>query len=160
MPAYLSIGASVASSPSDHPECRSVSGRRSRFKRRRFKPKKNIFSGAWTAIYLTMGLASWLVWRQGGLKAQFVPLCVYLLQLGVNLFAWPPIFVGASRRRYAFADALGRLLELLAARQPDDVLSVPAVACSTVLQQLHSAIVAMTFSTTPLVIQPEIPALC
>ena len=55
-----------------------------------------------------MGLASWLVWRQGGLRAQIVPLCVYLMQLGVNLFAWPPIFVGASRRRYAVADALGK----------------------------------------------------
>lgn len=41
-----------------------------------------------------------------------VPLCAYLLQLGVNLFAWPPIFVGASRRRYAVADALGRALRL------------------------------------------------
>ena len=87
---------------------RSGGGHRGRFRKRRFKPEKNIFGGAWAAIYLVMGLASWLVWRQGGLWAQFTPLCLYLCQLGVNLFAWPPIFVGAGRRRYAVADSAGK----------------------------------------------------
>ena len=87
---------------------RSVSGRRARlYRRRRFKPKKNVFSGTWSALYLIMGFASWLVWRQGGLRVQAVPLCFYLLQLAVNLWAWPPIFVGGPRRRYAFADSAG-----------------------------------------------------
>ena len=54
-----------------------------------------------------MGFASWLVWRQGGLRAQAVPLSLYLLQLAVNLWAWPPIFVGGQRRRYAVADSAG-----------------------------------------------------
>ena len=40
---------------------------------------------------------------------QTVPLCLYLLQLAVNLWAWPPIFVGGPRRRYAFADSAGIL---------------------------------------------------
>ncbi len=95
---------------------RSVaSGRRGALRRRRrFKPKKNIFGGAWAAIYLIMGLASWLVWRQGGLKAQALPLCLYLCQLGVNLFAWPPIFVGGQRRRYAVADSAGQQYIILA----------------------------------------------
>lgn len=89
---------------------RGPSGRRGKLqRRRRFKPKKNIFGGAWAAIYLIMGLASWLVWRQGGLWAQATPLCLYLLQLGVNLFAWPPIFVGGHRRRYAVADSAALL---------------------------------------------------
>ena len=89
---------------------RSVSGRRARlYRRRRFKPKKNVFSGTWSALYLIMGFASWLVWRQGGLRVQAVPLCLYLLQLAVNLWAWPPIFVGGQRRRYAFADSAGIL---------------------------------------------------
>ena len=56
-----------------------------------------------------MGFASWLVWRQGGLRVQAVPLCLYLLQLAVNLWAWPPIFVGGQRRRYAFVDSAGIL---------------------------------------------------
>ena len=91
-------------------ELRSVSGRRARlYRRRRFKPKKNVFSGTWSALYLVMGFASWLVWRQGGLRVQKVPLCLYLLQLAVNLWAWPPIFVGGQRRRYAFADSAGIL---------------------------------------------------
>ena len=92
------------------------SGRRGRLaRRRRFKPKKNIFGGAWAAIYLIMGLASWLVWRQGGLRAQALPLCLYMCQLGVNLFAWPPIFVGEQRRRYAVADSAGQTCILLQA---------------------------------------------
>ena len=89
---------------------RSLSGRRARiYRRRRFKPKKNVFSGTWSALYLIMGFASWLVWRQGGLRIQAVPLCLYLLQLAVNLWAWPPIFVGGQRRRYAFVDSAGIL---------------------------------------------------
>ncbi|KAL0033215.1 hypothetical protein WJX79_009992 [Trebouxia sp. C0005] len=87
-----------------------ATGRRGRLqRRRRFKPKKNIFGGAWAAIYLIMGLASWLVWRQGGLRTQALPLSLYILQLGVNLFAWPPIFVGGQRRRYAVADSAALL---------------------------------------------------
>lgn len=107
-------------------ECRSVAtGRRGRLqRRRRFKPKKNIFGGAWAAIYLIMGLASWLVWRQGGLRTQALPLCLYILQLGVNLFAWPPIFVGGQRRRYAVADSAGQ--------NPLDALPAPPVCKSAI----------------------------
>ncbi len=70
-----------------------------------------------------MGLASWLVWRQGGLRTQALPLCLYILQLGVNLFAWPPIFVGGQRRRYAVADSAGQ--------NPPDALPVPPVCNSS-----------------------------
>ncbi|KAL3136999.1 hypothetical protein ABBQ32_006591 [Trebouxia sp. C0010 RCD-2024] len=56
-----------------------------------------------------MGFAAWLVWRQGGLRVQAAALCLYLLQLAVNLWAWPPIFVGGPRRRYAVADSAALL---------------------------------------------------
>ena len=71
-----------------------------------------------------MGLASWLVWRQGGLRTQALPLCLYILQLGVNLFAWPPIFVGGQRRRYAVADSAGQ--------KPSDAPPAPPVCKSAI----------------------------
>ena len=117
-------------------------------RRRRFKPKKNIFGGAWSGIYLIMGLASWLVWRQGGLKTQALPLCLYILQLGVNLFAWPPIFVGGQRRRYAVADSAGW--------NPLDALPAPPVCNSaiSIVTPLHPSAAAHVLTVSHYQPQP------
>ncbi len=54
-----------------------------------------------------MGLASWLIWKQGGLQEQALSLTLYVAQLCLNITAWPPVFVGGHTRRYAIADAVG-----------------------------------------------------
>ena len=54
-----------------------------------------------------MGLASWLIWKQGGLQAQALCLTLYVAQLCLNITAWPPVFVGGHTRRYAIADSAG-----------------------------------------------------
>jgi tryptophan-rich sensory protein len=53
----------------------------------------------WTALYLTMAVAAWLVWRQLGWCRV---LWIYLAQLLLNA-AWTPIFFGAKEIGWAFA---------------------------------------------------------
>ena len=75
-------------------------------KGKRWKPHKSMKS-TWPVIYLFMGLASWLVWREGGFQKQSVALGRYFCLLLANLLCWPPIFFGGHSRRFAFLDCGG-----------------------------------------------------
>lgn len=50
-----------------------------------------------------MGVASWLVWQNGG---GAVPLSLYVVQLALNL-AWTPLFFKEHQLTYALADITG-----------------------------------------------------
>lgn len=58
-----------------------------------WSPPAWVFGPVWTALYLMMAVAAWLVWRQGGWRAQRAPLSLYLLQLALNAL-WTPVFFG------------------------------------------------------------------
>ena len=67
----------------------------------------------WTALYVTMAVAAWLVWKRGGWKAQRGPLTLYLVQWALNAL-WTPLFFGLQRPGLAFAE----IVLLLAAIVP------------------------------------------
>ena len=56
-------------------------------------------------LYPIMGLASWLVWADGGLHKQGYPLMLYAIQLVLNL-AWPALFFGAHAMGLALVDII------------------------------------------------------
>ena len=58
-----------------------------------WSPPAWVFGPVWTALYLMIAVAAWLVWRQGGWRAQRAPLSLYLLQLALNAL-WTPVFFG------------------------------------------------------------------
>ena len=58
-----------------------------------WSPPAWVFGPVWTALYLMMAVAAWLVWRQDGWRAQRAPLSLYLLQLAFNAL-WTPVFFG------------------------------------------------------------------
>jgi tryptophan-rich sensory protein len=48
-----------------------------------------VFGPVWTTLYTMMAVSAWLVWRQGGFKANRNAMLLFLLQLAVNaLWSW------------------------------------------------------------------------
>lgn len=62
-----------------------------------FAPPTWVFGPVWTTLYVMMGVASWLVWRQGGVRPEVKgALALYAVHLGFNL-AWSWLFFGLQR---------------------------------------------------------------
>jgi len=52
-------------------------------------PPAAVFGPVWTILYASMAVAAWLVWREGGVRANRSALTLFLVQLAVNaLWSW------------------------------------------------------------------------
>jgi translocator protein len=56
-------------------------------------PPNSWFAPVWTALYLLMGTAAWLVWRERYHRKRSVALTLYAVQLLLNAL-WAPLFFG------------------------------------------------------------------
>jgi benzodiazapine receptor len=72
-----------------------------------------LFGPVWTALYLSMAVAAWLVWRERGLRAMGGAAVLFLSQLAVNAL-WSWLFFAWRQGGLAFAEVLV-LLALIAA---------------------------------------------
>ena len=79
----------------------------------RSPPPNWIFGPVWTALYTMMGIAAWLVWKQGGFATGRVALGLFLLQLVFNGL-WSPLFFGRHSPGLALADIACLWVALLA----------------------------------------------
>jgi translocator protein len=74
-----------------------------------WNPPQSVFGPVWTVLYLTMGIASWLVWRRSATASRARraeiqrTLAVYGLHLGFNAL-WPVLFFGLRRLDWAFVE--------------------------------------------------------
>ena len=66
-------------------------------------PPDWLFGPVWSALYLMMALAAWLLWRRGGLAVARLPITLFLVQLGLNV-AWSFLFFGLRQPGLAFAE--------------------------------------------------------
>jgi benzodiazapine receptor len=76
-------------------------------------PPNWIFGPVWSALYLSMAIAAWLVWRRAGFAGARLPLTLFALQLVLNL-AWTGVFFGLRMPRAAFAEIVLLWLFILA----------------------------------------------
>jgi translocator protein len=68
-----------------------------------FNPPAWIFAPVWTLLYLVMGIAAWLVWRQRRVARTAPALTLFLLQLALNA-AWSWLFFGLHQIGWALVD--------------------------------------------------------
>lgn len=64
-----------------------------------WNPPSWVFAPVWTTLYITMAVAAWIAWRNGGK----VSLLLFGLQLVLNA-AWSAVFFGMRNPGLAFAD--------------------------------------------------------
>ena len=111
-----------------------------------WNPPSWVFAPAWTFLYATMAVAAWLVWREGGWRAQGWTLGLFLLQWALNA-VWTPLFFGLHRPGLALVDILALWLALAATlvafwrvRRAAGVLLLPYLAWVTFATALNFTI--------------------
>jgi len=77
-----------------------------------WNPPNWIFGPVWTALYATMAIAAWLVWKRGGFAGQRIALSLFLAQLLFNAL-WSPLFFGLRLPALGLADIVLLWLALL-----------------------------------------------
>ena len=68
-----------------------------------WNPPSWLFGPVWTTLYVLMGIAAWLVWREGGWKVQGRPLRWFLVQWFLDAI-WIPLFFGLHLPLLAFGE--------------------------------------------------------
>ncbi len=68
-------------------------------------PPAGVFGPVWTVLYALMGLAAWLVWRNGGFRANRTALILFLAQLVLNAL-WTWLFFAWQLGALAFIEIL------------------------------------------------------
>lgn len=111
-----------------------------------WNPPAWVFGPAWTVLYISMAVAAWLVWREGGWKAQRRALGLFLVQWVLNAL-WTPLFFGLHRPGLAFAEIVILWLAIAATlaafwrvNKVAGVLLVPYLAWVTFAAALNFAI--------------------
>lgn len=66
-------------------------------------PPSAVFGPVWTVLYVLMGVAAWLVWREAGFSGAPAPLAMFVVQLGLNAL-WSYLFFGAHAPLIAFVE--------------------------------------------------------
>lgn len=109
-------------------------------------PPSWLFGPVWTALYLAMAVAAWLVWRRGGWEARGGALTLWAAQLVLNAI-WSGLFFGLHSPGLAMAEIvllwIAILLTLLAffrVSRPAGWLMVPYLLWVSFASMLNFAV--------------------
>lgn len=70
-----------------------------------FNPPNWLFAPVWTTLFLLMGIALYLIWKQGITNASKTALIFFFIQLALNTL-WSIIFFGLHQPFYAFLEII------------------------------------------------------
>lgn len=76
-------------------------------------PPDALFGPVWTALYILMAVAAWLVWKRGGWTAQRGPLTLWGVQLVLNSL-WSILFFGMRNPALGLVEIVILWLAILA----------------------------------------------
>lgn len=76
-------------------------------------PPAWLFAPVWSALYLMMGVAAWLVWRERDSAETRAALALYVVQLAANAL-WTWLFFAWRQGAWAFAEIIVLLLLIVA----------------------------------------------
>lgn len=68
-----------------------------------WNPPSWLFGPVWTALYIAMAVAAWLVWKEAGLDGATAALSLFVVQLALNL-AWSGIFFALRSPGWALVE--------------------------------------------------------
>jgi translocator protein len=68
-------------------------------------PPAMVFGPVWTALYASMAVSAWLIWREGGFRQSRTALTLFLVQLALNAL-WSWLFFAWRLGGAAFVDVL------------------------------------------------------
>ena len=68
-------------------------------------PPASLFGPVWTTLYVLMGIAAWLVWRERGWSGARGALTLFIVQLALNAL-WSWLFFAWRRGGMAFAEVV------------------------------------------------------
>lgn len=77
-----------------------------------WNPPGWLFGPVWTTLYIIMGVAAWLVWKEFGFKKARPALIAFLIQLGLNGL-WSQIFFNLQEPGWAFAEIIVLLAAII-----------------------------------------------
>jgi len=78
-----------------------------------FSPPNWLFGPVWTALYILMGIAAYLIWREAGSKNIKGALIIFVMQLLLNIF-WSLIFFGLRQPGWALGEIIVMWMAILA----------------------------------------------
>ena len=70
-----------------------------------WNPPSSVFAPVWTILYILMGIAAWLVWREAGFSGARVALSLFIVQLLLNSL-WSYLFFGLHKPMVAFMEII------------------------------------------------------
>lgn len=76
-------------------------------------PPSWVFGPVWTALYILMGIAAWLVWVKRGFAGAPFAMTIFFVQLALN-FLWSYTFFGLQMPGLAFAVIIVLWIAILA----------------------------------------------
>ncbi len=114
-----------------------------------WNPPAWVFAPVWTALYISLGIALWIIWKGSASHNRSRALQLFFLQLGLNL-AWSWLFFSLQMPLLALIDLVLLLAAIVATQRAAwwdtpsaSVIMLPYLAWCAFALSLNAAVVVL-----------------